>query len=226
MFAVIFVVQPKKGQFEQYLDLAKVLKPELEKIDGFIDNERFASQHAEGRVLSLSTWRDEKSLIRWRTLAIHHNVQEKGRFEVFTHYDLSVGEVIADTHVPEGQTLQQQRLDETETGKAKAVTISELAAAARDRPASTDLATDLGVPNVGSDGIVDREVFESIYSPGKLLALAFWRTAAAADRWCPRLTPGGNLRHRRIRIVRAYGMQDRREAPQYYPAVQAANGAE
>jgi hypothetical protein len=37
-------------------------------------------------VLSLSTWRDEKALIRWRTLGVHHEVQEKGRFEVFEDY--------------------------------------------------------------------------------------------------------------------------------------------
>jgi heme-degrading monooxygenase HmoA len=66
MFAVIFMVHPKAGQFDEYLNLAKLLKPELEKIDGFIDNERSGSQRSEGRVLSLSTWRDEKAVIRWR----------------------------------------------------------------------------------------------------------------------------------------------------------------
>ncbi|MGA7127335.1 MAG: antibiotic biosynthesis monooxygenase, partial [Chthoniobacterales bacterium] len=102
MFAVIFEVQPKKERYDQYLELAKFLKPELERIDGFIDNERFASQKVEGRVLSLSTWRDEKSVIRWRTLAVHHGVQEKGRNEVFADYHLRVGEITTDTHVPAG----------------------------------------------------------------------------------------------------------------------------
>jgi antibiotic biosynthesis monooxygenase len=57
IFAVIFEVQPKKEAWDRYLELAKFLKPELEQIDGFIDNERFASQRTDGRVLSLSTWR-------------------------------------------------------------------------------------------------------------------------------------------------------------------------
>ena len=109
MFAVIFEVQPKKEQFDEYLNLAKFLKPEIEKIDGFIDNERFVSQRTEGRVLSLSTWRDEKAVIRWRTLGVHHEVQEKGRFEVFEDYHLRVGEITADTEVPKGQTLREQR---------------------------------------------------------------------------------------------------------------------
>jgi heme-degrading monooxygenase HmoA len=140
VFAVIFEVQPKKEQFDEYLNLAKFLKPELEKIDGFIDNERFVSQRTEGRVLSLSTWRDEKAVIRWRTLGVHHEVQEKGRFEVFEDYHLRVGEITADTEVPKGQTLRDQRLDETETGEGKVATITELSALAGEKPASTNLA--------------------------------------------------------------------------------------
>jgi hypothetical protein len=37
MFAVIFEVQPKKERWNDYL--AKYLKPKLEAIDGFIDND-------------------------------------------------------------------------------------------------------------------------------------------------------------------------------------------
>ena len=36
----------------------------LESVEGFIDNERFESKRTEGRVLSHSTWRDEKAVIR------------------------------------------------------------------------------------------------------------------------------------------------------------------
>ncbi len=218
MFAVIFEVVPKQERWDEYLELAKLLRPEIERIDGFIDNERFASHRTEGRVLSLSTWRDEKAVIRWRTLAMHHQVQEKGRFEVFNDYHLRVGEIVADDQPPPGQALRQQRLDETEVGEAKAATISELAAV-DGRAASDDLAGDLGTPRIGSLGLVDREIYESIYSPGKLLLLGSWASAAAAEGWQPCLPPRGALRHRRVRIIRDYGMFDRREAPQYYPDV-------
>jgi len=67
MFVVIFEVQPKKERWDDYLALAKQLKPKLETVDGFIDNERFRSKRTEGRLLSLSTVRDEKAVIRWRT---------------------------------------------------------------------------------------------------------------------------------------------------------------
>jgi len=100
MFSVIFEVHPKEGKKDEYLGLAKHLKPLLEAINGFIDNERFESKLRPGWVLSHSTWRDEKSIVRWRTEAEHHAVQEKGRYEIFEDYRLRVGEVISDTDPP------------------------------------------------------------------------------------------------------------------------------
>jgi len=220
MFEVIFEVQPKKERWDEYLELAKLLKPEIAKIDGFIDNERFGSKRTEGRLLSLSTWRDEKAVIRWRTLAVHHGVQEKGRFEVFEDYHLRVGEITADTHVPAGQSIREQRFDETETGLAKIVTISELDGTADGKPATADLARALGVPPTGSDGVVDQELWESLYNPGKLALVVSWQDAASVARWHP--DGGIGARHRQVRVIRDYGMMDRREAPQFYPPVGAA----
>src|SRR5437773_10492111 len=116
MFIVIFEVQSKKERRSDYLELAKRLKPKLEATEGFIDNERFRSKRTEGRLLSLSTWRDEKAVVRWRTQGEHHGVQEKGRFEVFQDYHLRVGEVTADSHPPKGLAVEEKRLDETEIG--------------------------------------------------------------------------------------------------------------
>src|SRR5262250_2625215 len=101
MFSVIFEVFPKHDRFNDYLDFAKHLKPILEGIDGFVDNERFESVHRLGWLLSHSTWRDEKSVVRWRTEGEHHAVQEKGRLEIFQDYHLRVGDVTADTDPPE-----------------------------------------------------------------------------------------------------------------------------
>jgi heme-degrading monooxygenase HmoA len=198
MFAVIFEVQPKSDRWDQYLGLAKLLRPELEQIKGFFDNERFKSRWTEGRLLSLSIWADEKAVVRWRTHAMHHGVQEKGRFEVFEDYHLRVGEITADTELPPGKPPEQQRFDETEVGAAKVISICEGQA----------------VPEPPSAGMHDAELFESITTQGKLLRLVSWRDAAAAEAWNPT-----SVRHRRVRVIRDYGMADRREAPQYYPAV-------
>ena len=67
MFSVLFEVQPRPGKWDDYLDNAKMLHPELERINGFVDNIRYKSLQREGWILSLSSWRDEKSLVRWRT---------------------------------------------------------------------------------------------------------------------------------------------------------------
>jgi heme-degrading monooxygenase HmoA len=219
VFAVIFEVQPKEERFDDYLALAKQLKPKLEAIDGFIDNDRFRSRRTPALLLSLSTWRDEKAVIRWRTHGEHHGVQEKGRFEIFRDYHLRVGEIVADNAPPEGLAVVQQRFDETSVGSGKAVTVSELTPNASDKPASADLASDLGLAKIGTDGVVDHQLFESIYTPGKLLLLVSWQDAAAAERWHPKAPAQGTLRHRRVRVIRDYGMKDRREAPQYYPDV-------
>jgi heme-degrading monooxygenase HmoA len=223
MFAVIFEVQPLAERWDDYLGIAKLLRPELKAIDGFIENERFASKRAEGRLLSLSTWRDEKALIRWRTLGVHHAAQEKGRFEIFADYHLRVGEIVADTRLPEGETLRQQRFDQTEVGDAKVVTVTEVSPGASGVVAGSDLAAALGLPEIGTAGVLDREVFESITTESKLLLLAGWTDAEAAARWVSK-SIGGNTRHRQIRIIRDYGMTDRREAPQYYPAVNLQRG--
>jgi heme-degrading monooxygenase HmoA len=222
MFAVIFVVQPRQERWNDYLDLAKYLKPRLEAIDGFIDNERFESKRTPGRLLSLSSWRDEKSVVRWRTQGEHHGVQEKGRFEIFEDYHLRVGEIIHDTDPPAGLTVAEQRLDGTETGTAKVATITELTPGAdRDTAGTPDmLPARLGL-DPRRDGLLDAEVFESIYNPGKLLLLGLWQDQDAAASWRPaQPAPAGKLRHRQVRVIRDYGMFDRREAPQYYRAVE------
>jgi len=214
MFAVIFVVQPKRERWDDYLAVAGSLRPELEKIDGFVANERFTSRRREGRVLSLSIWRDEKAVIRWRTLADHHAAQARGRSEIFEDYHLRVGEIVADSRLQEGRSLSQQRFDETETGIAKLVTITE---GAGGEAAPADLAAEWALPNGGTEGLVDNETFAGINDPDKLLLLVSWRDAAA-NSWRPeRRRPG--LRHRAVRVIRDYGMHDRREAPQYYPPV-------
>ena len=41
MYAVIFEVEPAADRQQEYLDIAAILRTELEKIDGFMSIERF-----------------------------------------------------------------------------------------------------------------------------------------------------------------------------------------
>ncbi|MGI8579339.1 MAG: antibiotic biosynthesis monooxygenase family protein [Solirubrobacteraceae bacterium] len=204
MFIVLFEVQPKESEWDRYLELAGWLRPKLEQIPGFLENERYESERTAGRVLSLSLWESEKALVRWRTHGEHHGVQEQGRFEVFEDYHLRIGEVVADG--VEGEH-EPSRLDVTEVGAAKASTVTEVDPGAEAPPTPAD-----------SSGLVDAEWFSGINTEGKRLLLASWRDDDAAQQWLSEQTLGS--RTRRVRIVRDYGMHDRREAPQYFPAVQ------
>lgn len=228
MFIVLFEVQPHATQFQQYLDFARLLRPELERVEGFIDNERFTSTRTPGRILSLSTWRDEKALIRWRTHAQHHAIQEQGRSAVFADYRLRVGEVTDDTASPGRQAVRQQRFDTTEVGVAKAILLREVAAPAGRMSGSDALtaATTMDPPHpaavpAGWVDMVDRECFAGILDPAKMVVLTGWRTEEAARAWhtaaIARVDQPGAGRSRLVRVIRAYGMFDRREAPQYYP---------
>jgi len=90
MFAVIFEVEPKPGRERDYLDIAAALRPEVEAIDGFISIERFESLSHKGKLLSLSFWRDEDAVKRWREHAEHREAQARGRNEIFADYRITV----------------------------------------------------------------------------------------------------------------------------------------
>jgi len=226
MFSVIFEVLPRQGKKDEYLRQATRLRPVLETMDGFIDNERFESRLRSGWILSYSTWRDEKSLVRWRTHGEHHAVQEKGRFELFDDYHLRVGELTFDSDPPRHGPILGQRLDETETGIAKVATLTEFTPQKGAAvPADADLLpARLGLPS-NDDAVVGYDTFESIYHPGRLVLLTGWKDLEAANAWSARNDSVEILRQRRIRILRDYGRFDRREAPQFYPDTKPGPGS-
>ncbi|MES2206690.1 MAG: antibiotic biosynthesis monooxygenase [Pseudomonadota bacterium] len=218
MFSVLFEVHPKSDQWENYLGYAKMLRPELEQIEGFVDNIRYSSLTREGWLLSLSSWRDEKSLIRWRTQAKHQHVQAQGRSQVFLDYHLRVGQITQDTRPPETYTIQEQRLDETEISASTAVVLVNA-----KRPASVDknaqpleIANYLGLPTI-TPALVNWDVFEAVLTPGDLIIVMSFRDNAAATTYEALAKLPHDARLRRLRIIRDYRMLDRRESPQYYP---------
>jgi heme-degrading monooxygenase HmoA len=96
MIAVIFEVWPSPGRKQDYLDLAASLRAELERIDGFLSIERFQSLTDPDKLLSLSFWRDEAAVARWRNLEHHRAAQKAGRGGVFRDYRLRVAHVLRD----------------------------------------------------------------------------------------------------------------------------------
>ena len=81
-----------------------------------------------------------------------------------------------------------------------------------------DLARWLGL-KTDAPGIASWDVFDAVLASGDIILLTAWRDHSAAEAFeaATKLPEGARLR--RVRIVRDYGMFERREAPQYYPEV-------
>jgi heme-degrading monooxygenase HmoA len=96
MIAVIFEVHIQQGRQEEYLQIAAELREYLKQVDGFISIERFASLSEEGKLCSLSFWKDEASIKQWREFELHRLAQEKGKAGIFADFRIRVAEVVRD----------------------------------------------------------------------------------------------------------------------------------
>ena len=74
-----------------------------------------------------------------------------------------------------------------------------------------------GTLSPNASGLVAWDVFDAVLTPGDVMLLLSWRDQAAAETFENAASLNDGARLRRIRVVRDYGMFDRREAPQYYP---------
>ncbi len=219
MFSVLFEILPRVDQRAAHATLEKSLGPELEHVPGFVDSILYKSLMREGWLLSLSSWRDEKSVVRWRTNKRHHEAQAVGRGEVLEDYRFRICEVTYDTEVPEGCELRDQRLDETEVGTGVAITLID-ASQVPKRVASQnaeEVALYLGFDLNSYGDCVSWDVFEAVQAPGDILLLCSWKDQASALEFAKYAMAPEDSRIRASRIVRDYSMFDRREAPQYFP---------
>jgi heme-degrading monooxygenase HmoA len=96
MIAVIFEGTVQEDRKDTYLDAAARLRPLLANIDGFLSIERFESLTTPGKILSLSFWRDEEAVSRWRNLSEHREVQRAARQSIFQEYRIRVAHVLRD----------------------------------------------------------------------------------------------------------------------------------
>ena len=110
MIAVIFELTAAPGRRQEYLDLAAGLASEVKSFDGFISIERFQSLTDPDKVVSISFWRDEEAVRKWRNLQKHREAQAKGRAGIFSSYRLRVCSVLRDyTHSERGEVPEDSR---------------------------------------------------------------------------------------------------------------------
>lgn len=205
MFALFFEVAPKPGATDRYLGLAAALKPKLDAQGGCLFIDRFRNLDREGWLLSFQIWRDEAALTAWRVDEAHHRTQEAGRDSVFSDYRLRVAQVVR-LEEPGKPAWQPQRLsawNDPAARPARFVVIAESTSADLDAP--SDCA---------------HERFESINRAGEfahLVTVPDYATALEVTENCRIGAPA--YRFRICEVERDYGMFERAQAPQYYPAV-------
>ena len=182
MFSVIFEVHPRPEQWDAYLGHAKMLRPELEQVDGFVDNIRYKSLTREGWILSLSGWRDEKAVVRWRTAMRPSHGAGEGPFRNPARLSSARRPDHARHARPARPSIAEQRLDETETGEGTTITLIDAKGRPDERagPALRDCRR-LGL-DPGAAGLAGWDVFDAVLTPGDLILLMCWKTAANAER--------------------------------------------
>ncbi len=62
----------------------------LNNIDGFISIERFQSLATEGKLLSLSWWKNEDAILQWKNNILHSKAQQEGKKSIFDFYKISI----------------------------------------------------------------------------------------------------------------------------------------
>ena len=214
LFAVVFEVKPDQARGADYLRIAKGLRPELTKMPGFLENERFRSRSHPGYLLSVSLWDDEKALVRWRTVEKHHQAQRDGLQGVLDDYHIRVGEVTRVAGPYADRQVGWMRQDQTQVGVAGALSIIDGVV-----PPDSSLWKFAGNMANGHGDAVSADIFDHLTTPGRIAMLIGWRTQQQANAFAEAAMQHNDVHAQiyAIRVIRDYGLKDRREAPQFYP---------
>lgn len=200
MIALFFEVTPRVGQDDRYLEIAASLRAELETSGGCTFLDRFRSLARPRTMLSHQLWADEASLARWRANQRHNGAQVAGRSAVFEDYRLRVGVVVAEA--APGRPVAEHAPGIAYNDAALKPERYMLVVRSREAP-------------FAGEG----EAFRSVYRdtdhafvgavPDRRAGLALIGRAAADHR-----VDAAQL----VLVSRDYGMHERGEAPQFFPA--------
>lgn len=103
MYTVIFEVEPKDEFMDNYLELALSLRQGVEKIEGFISVERFASLTTQGKLVSLSFWESEEAIKEWKNNVAHQSAQDKGINSYFKDFRIRAAKIEQDYNLADRQ---------------------------------------------------------------------------------------------------------------------------
>lgn len=205
MITQFFEVQTRPGHRDQYLDLAASLKPDLTAMGGCLFIDRFGSLTRENLLLSYQVWQDEGAMTAWRVHGYHHKVQTIGRERVFSDYRIRIAQIIHEER-PEKPIWQPERRTPYNDPARRP---PRFAVIAESRQAELPVQTEW-----------KRDDFKSVYRDAVFAHLIDVPDQQAGLELGRQLLQGSTMEYFRVvEVMRDYGMFDRTEAPQYYPAV-------
>jgi len=201
MLTLLFEMTPRDGHEENYFDHVAVLRPILAQHQGLLFIQRYKSLSRPGVILSHQLWRDEASIIRWRSDKDHHTSQIAGRYKHFTDYRIRVSRVL---------------YFYTEQDDQKSWNTDDVRADANNK-------ADRFVTIVRSSSLptsVHGEVFESVSETNSFLCLSESSEPESGHKQClAAQTNNDSISVAMARVSRDYGMQERTEAPQHFKPV-------
>lgn len=201
MQVLLFEMEPREGHEAHYFKHVERLRPLLDKQDGLIFIDRFKSMSRPSIILSHSLWKDEASITKWRTDAMHHQSQSAGRYQHFVDYRIRISHALeVDNRDDKPNTWSHdgsyRSADDTDTRLLV-------------------LTTSKGQPFEGSG-----EAFASLNIEDTYLTIGTAATAQEADDLA--MTAKQDAKVTRVivsTVSRDYSMFDRAEAPQYFKPV-------
>ena len=96
MVIVVFQFSTKPNMSDEYFKEVDLLNKELKNEKGFISAERYKSNNNKDSYVSISTWKDKKSVEKWHQNKKHQLSQNKGKAEIFKSFRIRLAEVYKD----------------------------------------------------------------------------------------------------------------------------------
>ena len=96
MVIVVFQFSTKPNMSDDYFKEVELLKKELVNEKGFISAKRYKSNTEKDNYVSISTWKDKKSVEKWHQNKKHQLSQNKGKKKIFKSFRIRVAEVFKD----------------------------------------------------------------------------------------------------------------------------------
>ena len=68
----------------------ETLMPRVAKIPGFLSKESYSHVSGDGRISTISLWKDEQSLLAWTKEPIHQKAMQEGKEKIFSRYNIKI----------------------------------------------------------------------------------------------------------------------------------------